>query len=137
MKNHRFPLAWAHFAVTCALAGLLPGVVHAEDIDIYQGTTSGATPNLLVILDNGAASDASASYTCNVTKPGGGALAEDSKTAGTNFGFERCGLYSAVSAIGTDTSLNGKINLGLMYFPSGGANGGVFVQPPPRRPQGP
>ena len=132
MKNHITPLGWAHFAAAVALAGLLPGVVHAEDIDIYQGTAGGAAPNLLVILDNAAASDGSASYTCTTTVPGGKAiLAQDSKTAGTNFGFERCGLYSAVSTIGTDTALNGKINLGLMYFPTSGSDGGAFVLPSP------
>lgn len=132
MKNHHIPMAWAHFAAAVALAGLLPGAVHAEDIDIYQGTAGGAAPNLLVILDNAAASDGNASYTCTATVPGGTTLlTQDSKTAGTNFGFERCGLYSAVSAIGTDTALNGKINLGLMYFPTSSSNGGAFVQPSP------
>ncbi|WP_424460648.1 pilus assembly protein [Ottowia sp.] len=122
--------AWTGLALCLALAGLVPRAAHAEDIDIYQGAAGSGAPNLLILYDNAAASDASASYTCDATIPGGTTkLSEDKKTSGTNFGFERCGLYKAVSAIGTDESLNGRINLGLMYFPSGGTDGGLFVNP--------
>lgn len=94
----------------------------ADDIDIYQGTASGASPNLLIVLDNSAAADASSSFTC-------AALTVNDPTK--NLGFEQCGLYSAVKAISTDASLNGNVNLGLMYFPTGGTNGGTFVLPAP------
>lgn len=119
MKN-----AFHHFSRVCALAllALAPLVAVAEDIDIYQGTTSGTAPNLLIFLDNSAASDASSTFTCTsltVNDPG------------KNLGFEQCGLYSAVSGIATNSALNGNINLGLMYFPTGGTNGATFVLPKP------
>ncbi|MDR6535678.1 PilC/PilY family type IV pilus protein [Variovorax soli] len=104
-----------------ALLTLASAAVRAEDIDIYQGTSSGAAPNMLIILDNAAAASASSSFTCpslTVNDPG------------KNLGFEQCGLYGAVSAIGTNKALNGNINLGLMYFPGGPTNGGTFVVPP-------
>ena len=42
--------------------------VLAEDIDIYQGiSTDGSNPNLLIILDNSAAWDASLAFTCTDT----------------------------------------------------------------------
>jgi type IV pilus assembly protein PilY1 len=103
-----------------ALVALAGTGARADDIDIYQGTTSGAAPNLLMILDNSAAADASSTFTC----PG---LTVNNPTK--NLGFEQCGLYSAVKSVGTDAALNGNINLGLMYFPSGGTNGGTFVLP--------
>ncbi|HSV61505.1 MAG TPA: PilC/PilY family type IV pilus protein [Variovorax sp.] len=96
------------------------GAAHAEDIDIYQGTTTGGAPNLLIVFDNAAAASASSSFTC------------DSLTVndpGKNLGFEQCGLYSAVKALGADASLNANLNLGLMYFPTGGTDGGTFVLP--------
>lgn len=92
----------------------------ADDIDIYQGTASGAAPNLLMILDNSAAADASSTFTCSN-------LSVNDPTK--NLGFEQCGLYGAVQSIASDASLNGNVNLGLMYFPSGGTNGGAFVLP--------
>lgn len=105
-----------------ALLALVTLAAHAEDIQIYQGTAGGTAPNMLIILDNSAAADASTSFTCSsltVNDPG------------KNLGFEQCGLYSAVNSIGTDAALNGNINLGLMYFPTGGTNGGTFVLPKP------
>jgi len=103
-----------------ALLTLASAAVRAEDIDIYQGTSSGAAPNMLIILDNAAAASASSSFTCPSLT-----VNDPSK----NLGFEQCGLYSAVSAIGTNKALNGNINLGLMYFPGGPTDGGTFVMP--------
>jgi len=103
-------------AAMLALTGL---AAHADDIDIYAGTFSGDIPNLLIILDNSAASDASSTYTCSAMTPN-----DPTK----NLGFEQCGLYSAVNSI-SGTDLQGAVNLGLMYFPSGGTNGGAFVLP--------
>ena len=103
--------------ITLASAG-----AQAEDIDIYQGTASIAGGNLLMILDNAAA----ASGSLNVPVTCAGLTVNDPQK---NLGFEQCGLYSAVRAIGTSSSLKDKINLGLMYFPPGGAYGGTFVLP--------
>jgi type IV pilus assembly protein PilY1 len=103
-----------------ALLSLAGAAAQAEDIDIYQGTTSGGAPNMLIILDNAAAASASSSFTCP-----GLTVNDPSK----NLGFEQCGLHSAVSAIGTNAALNGNINLGLMYFPGGPTDGGTFVLP--------
>lgn len=103
-----------------ALLALTGTAVQAEDIDIYQGTTTGAAPNMLIILDNAAAASASSSFSCP-----GLTVNDPSK----NLGFEQCGLHGAVSAIGTNAALNGNINLGLMYFPGGPTDGGTFVLP--------
>ncbi|RST52587.1 pilus assembly protein [Variovorax sp. MHTC-1] len=103
-----------------ALLTLASAAVRAEDIDIYQGSSGGSIPNMLIILDNAAAASASSSFTCpslTVNDPN------------KNLGFEQCGLHSAVSKIGSNAALNGNINLGLMYFPGGPTDGGTFVLP--------
>ncbi|RZL89613.1 MAG: pilus assembly protein PilY [Variovorax sp.] len=113
------PFSFSRLSIPALLA-LAAFAAQAEDIDIYQGIAAGAAPNMLIVLDNSAAADASSSFTCSsltVNDPG------------KNLGFEQCGLYSAVSSIGNDASLNGNINLGLMYFPTGGTDGGQFVLP--------
>ena len=115
MKSMRF-LKWA--ALTAfVITGL---AAHAEDIDIYQGGQTGTKPNLLFILDNAAAASASSSFTCST-------LAVNDPTK--NFGFEQCGLYSAVASITSTPPLSNNINLGLMYLPTGSVNGGQFVLP--------
>lgn len=105
-----------------ALIAIASAGARAEDIDIYQGTATGGNANLLIILDNAAAASASSSFTCS-------ALTVNDPNK--NLGFEQCGLYSAVKSLGSDASLNGQLNLGLMYFPSGGTDGGTFVLPAP------
>ncbi|MBO9646964.1 MAG: pilus assembly protein PilY [Variovorax sp.] len=112
-----------------ALLTLTGAVAHAEDIDIYQGISTGGSANLLVVLDNAAAADAKSTYTCSLQTPAGAAFTVNDPTK--NLGFEQCGLYGAVKGLGADASLNGKINLGLMYFPTGGTDGGTFVLPTP------
>lgn len=107
-----------------ALLALASAGARADDIDIYQGTTSGSAPNLLMILDNAAAASASSTFTCSDPD-----LVVNDPTK--NLGFEQCGLYSAIKAVGTDAALKGNINLGLMYFPSGQTDGGTFVLPKP------
>ncbi|HKX41949.1 MAG TPA: pilus assembly protein PilY, partial [Burkholderiaceae bacterium] len=103
-----------------ALLLLASFAAQADDIDIYQGITGGGIPNMLIILDNSAAADASSSFQCS-------ALTVNDPTK--NLGFEQCGLYSAIQGIGSNAQLNGNISLGLMYFPTGGTNGGTFVVP--------
>jgi len=108
---------------TLVLAGF---AAHADDIDIYAGTTSGGIPNLLMILDNSAAADATSSYQC---KDSAGNVILAVNDPSKNLGFEQCGLYAAVKSITSDSTLKNNINLGLMYFPTGGTNGGTFVEP--------
>ena len=109
-------------------AALAAGTARAEDIDIYQGKTTGGKPNLLIILDNAAAANADGpTLTCDAP----GLTVNDPMK---NFGFEQCGLYTAVQSLGSNTDLLGNVNLGLMYFPNaqtGGGKlpGGSFVVP--------
>lgn len=112
-----------------ALMAAATTAVHAEDIDIYQGISTGGAANLLVVLDNAAAASANSTFTCDVKTPSDAALSVNDPTK--NLGFEQCGLYGAVRGLATDASLNGHINLGLMYFPTGGTDGGTFVKPEP------
>jgi type IV pilus assembly protein PilY1 len=102
--------------------------VQAEDIDIYQGIEGGGRPNLLIILDNSAAADASlgAAYRGCTTAP---TLVINDPTK--NFGFMQCGLYSAIDKLGQNKELKGKLDLGLMYFPVAGTDGGTFILPKP------
>jgi len=123
MKPSRFALS-----ILLPMLVLASGAARADDIDLYAGSVAnGAASNLLIILDNASAWNANQSYTCNgFTVP--------TNNVGKNVGFEQCGLYNAVNAIGNSSSLLGNIKLGLMYFPLTGAsakNGGSFVLPSP------
>lgn len=111
-----------YLAKSLVLTGLLAfGLgAHAEDIEIYGGLNGASKPNVLIVLDNSAAASASSTFTCSALTV---------NDPGKNLGFEQCGLYSAVKAIGQDPILNGSVSLGLMYFPTGGTNGGTFVLP--------
>lgn len=107
--------------VTALLA--VPVLGLGEDIDLYTGApVNGGSPNLLILLDNAAAWDGAVTFTC----PTSGVVS--SNNAGKDVGFEQCSLYQAVTTIGTNTALLGKINMGLMLFdPS--SNGGWFRFP--------
>ncbi|MBT2119242.1 pilus assembly protein PilY [Dyella sp. LX-66] len=110
--------------LACAAALLaVPGLALSEDIDLYTGApVNGGSPNLLILLDNAAAWNGSVNFTC----PTAGVVS--SNNAGKDVGFEQCSLYQAVTAIGTNPVLLGKINMGLMLFdPS--SNGGWFRFP--------
>ncbi len=122
MKNK---LSYARRLGALALIALSGAGARAEDIDIYQGTASSGAANLLIILDNSAAASASSTFPCSALP-----VNDPNK----NLGFEQCGLYAAVRSLGTNTSLNGNLNLGLMYLPTGGTDGGTFVLPDPAPP---
>lgn len=119
----------------CAMMAMLAlaQVTHAEDIDIYNGTASGSSSNLVIVLDNAAASSANASFTCSALSV---------KDPGTSFGFEQCGLYGALTGLenllkknqATTPSITQlPLKLGLMYFPQDKSkNGGQFVLPASR-----
>ena len=97
----------------------------AADIDLFSGTpVSGVNPNLLIVLDNSGAWNASVNFTCPstvMTLPPG-----NLNTAG---GFEQCSLYSVLQTIATNTNLVGNLNMGLMLFGQGSTNGSVFQYP--------
>lgn len=101
----------------------VPTLGLGEDIDLYTGApVNGGSPNLLILLDNASAWNGSVSFTC----PTSGVVS--SNNSGKDVGFEQCSLYQAVTAIGTNPALLGKINMGLMLFdPS--SNGGWFRFP--------
>ena len=96
----------------------------AEDIDVFVGGASSASnPRVLIMLDNAAAWDAAASFTC-----------PDNNVVGSNntskdVGFEQCALYEAMKGIGNSPALLGKINIGFMIFGQSNNWGGILKFP--------
>lgn len=111
--------------VTPVLAVLaLAGPAAAEDIDLYTGLTpQSGKPNVLILMDNAAAWDATASFTCATSGVVG------SNNVGKDVGAEQCALYGAVSSFKNNASLLGNLNLGLMMFGTGSNVGGQFRIP--------
>lgn len=118
--------------VLIAAALTLPGMASGEDIDLYTGVPTGAgKPNLIMLLDNSnawssnsASSDPYFGCTNSVVS---------SNNSSKAVGFEQCALYTAVTALGTNTALAGNINMGLMLFDKN-SDGGKFnypTMPPP------
>ena len=104
----------------------VPGLALAEDIDLYTGApVNGGSPNLMILLDNAAAWNGSANFTCPTTSYVG------SNNDGKDVGFEQCALYQAITTIGSNAQLLGKINMGLMLFDyaKNPTNGGIFRFP--------
>ena len=99
--------------------------VMAEDIDLYTGVpVNGGKPNILILMDNAAAWDAS------VTIPASAGCPSWTPTTGAkDADFMACALYNAVGAIGANPALNGNIRLGLMMFASASTGGGQFYSP--------
>ncbi|KGH03127.1 hypothetical protein P608_25755, partial [Comamonas thiooxydans] len=130
MHTSHFSRTLLHAACVASAIFGLARVAHAEDIDIYNGAASGSSSNLVIVLDNAAASSANAAFTC-------GALSV--KDPGTSFGFEQCGLYGALTGLenllarnqaATPSITQLPLKLGLMYFPQDTSkNGGQFVLP--------
>jgi type IV pilus assembly protein PilY1 len=113
-----------------ALWLLLATCAFAEDIDIFTaGAASSTNPQVLMILDNASAWDASASFACPDSNVVG------SNNAGKDVGFEQCALYEAIKAIGNSPALIGKLDVGLMMFGSSNNWGGIMKYPssPPYR----
>ena len=105
----------------------------AEDIDIYQANNTSATSNLLLVIDNSGAWNASAPTTnadpakdCPST---GVSKIIDSTLANSSGGVETCGIWKAVDAIGNTPALLAKLNMGLMLFSEGSTQGGTFKFP--------
>jgi type IV pilus assembly protein PilY1 len=107
-----------------ALLLFVVGGAGAEDIDIFAGSASnGSNPQILIVMDNASAWDATASFTC----PDNNVVLANN--AGKDVGFEQCALYEAVKAIGNSPALIGKVNLGLMMFGSSTNWGGIMKYP--------
>lgn len=116
--------AFAFFAVLTAPAA------RAEDIDLFSGIqTLGINPNVLFVLDNSGAWDASANFTCPSA-----VMTVPKNNANTAGGFEQCSLMDVLQTINNDANLIGKLNMGLMLFSSGSTNGGTFHFPPSKNP---
>ena len=109
--------------LVAALLASAAGSSAAEDIDIFAGSASGANPQILIIMDNASAWDATASYTC----PDNNVVL--SNNAGKDVGFEQCALYEAMKAIGNSPALVGKLNMGLMMFGGSTNWGGIMKYP--------
>lgn len=124
-------------SVLVVLAGLA-NTVHAEDIDIYGGSSTGSSSNLVIVLDNAGASNGNTVVNCP-TFPGTAPFQPiDGKK---NMGHEVCGLYGGLASLKSilknqqiaDPSVTRlPLNLGLMYFPGGPTDGGQFVLPASR-----
>ncbi|MHA6824616.1 pilus assembly protein [Ralstonia pseudosolanacearum] len=113
----------------CAMAPILAMLAlaspaAAEDIDLYTGLTpQTGKPNVLILMDNAAAWDATASFTCATSGVVG------TNNVGKDVGAEQCALYGAVSSFKNNASLLGNLNLGLMMFGTGSNAGGQFKIP--------
>lgn len=132
MTLKRSPLGRLLSAMACSTLLLaLPGLALGDDIDLYTGApVNGGKPNVLLAIDNAAAWDA------NVTIPTA-ANCPSWITGSKDADFIRCGLYKAVTGLGTNPLLAGKINMGLMMFALSPLNGGQFYYPANTPPSAP
>ena len=81
------------------------GSTRAEDIDIFgQLPTSGVNPNVMILIDN--ASSNNADFAGNCTIPGW--------STGKLMDAVTCALYTAIQQIGQQTSLQNRLNIGLI-----------------------
>nr|WP_236903719.1 PilC/PilY family type IV pilus protein [Cupriavidus malaysiensis] len=123
--RHLFLIAF-RLAAIAALAFSAASPAHAEDIDLYTGLQTGAgQPNILLVMDNAAAWDAS------VTIPSSAGCPSWTPSSAKDADFMACALYNALGAIGSNPALLGKIRLGLMMFAPASTGGGLFYYPNP------
>ena len=95
-----------------------------EDIDIYAQPPSVAErPNVLILIDNAASNDATYTSACTGTP----FPASSSKL----LPMVQCGLYQAISAIGSQPALKDKLNLALLLYGAGSNPGGTWWAPSP------
>ncbi|MDG2540081.1 PilC/PilY family type IV pilus protein [Dyella jiangningensis] len=136
MTLKRSPLSRLLSALACSTLLLsLPGLALGEDIDLYTGTpANGGQPNVLLVIDNAAAWDAKIGMPSGAKCPSWITVSNQSKDSD----LVSCGLYNAVTAIGTNPLLAGRINMGLMTFPLiQNNNGGQFFYPAATPPSAP
>jgi type IV pilus assembly protein PilY1 len=134
MSPSRLPLnRLLRISALGALMLALPGLALGDDIDLYTGApANGGQPNILMVIDNASAWDAS------VAIPAGSGCPSWTPTSKTkDSDFVSCALYNAVTGIGTSPLLAGKLNMGLMTFAPNTTNGGQFFFPAPQPTPGP
>jgi type IV pilus assembly protein PilY1 len=133
MRTTRFFLA-SIFIVLFAYSS----ISKAEDIDLYSGL-SGASgiPNVLIVIDNAANFDATATGTCTYT---------DAPATTVNMlpklgGLEQCALNNVIDALPTNADGTARVNIGMMVYDATGIasafssagcassnNGGCLIQ---------
>jgi len=88
---------------------------YTSDIDIYSGTSGGAAPNVLLVLDSSANWNAALKEECFYKDDGVVTAVKPSKGQ-TKGGIEQCALYNVIDAlpIGKDNTPN--FNIGIMVF---------------------
>lgn len=95
----------------------------AEDIDIYAAPPpDGARPNVLIIMDNAASNNANFNSRCDVGPP----LATNPVKL---LEMVQCGIYAAIKALGTESSLKDRLNVGLLQYGDGSNAGGKWWAP--------
>lgn len=94
----------------------------AEDTDLFASPNAVAAANILVVFDNAASFDASASQACSIDSSGtvkvDGTGTSPTALSGTAGGVEQCALYSALASLpANDTA---TFNIGFMMFNANG-----------------
>jgi type IV pilus assembly protein PilY1 len=103
---------------------LAGSAARAEDIDIYGASAAnGPKPNIVIIFDN--ASRNNSNYTGNCVDNSGTTIFSMSTLQDAT----RCALYLAIQDIGTQSSLLGKFNMGLLVYGNGSNQGGQWIIP--------
>ncbi|PUA97751.1 MULTISPECIES: pilus assembly protein [unclassified Acidovorax] len=101
---------WA-ITATAALVALPALAQYSSDIDIYSGTGSGSTSNVLFVLDSSANWNASLKHTC-VYSDGTGAPSKGQ----TKGGMEQCAIYNAIEGLQPNADGSAPFNIGFMIF---------------------
>jgi type IV pilus assembly protein PilY1 len=105
-------------------SALLQRPALAEDTDLFASPNSVAAANILVVFDNGASFDASASQACSIDANGtvavDGTGTSPTALSGTAGGVEQCALYSALNSLPANTAAT--FDIGFMMFNATGLN---------------
>jgi type IV pilus assembly protein PilY1 len=97
---------------------LLQRPAFAEDTDLFASPNAVAAANILVVFDNAASFDASASQPCSIDSSGtvkvDGTGNSPTALSGSAGGVEQCALYSALASLPANTTAT--FNIGFMMF---------------------
>ncbi|MGA8786933.1 MAG: pilus assembly protein PilY, partial [Polaromonas sp.] len=88
---------------------------YTSDIDIYSGTSGGAVPNVLLILDNSSNWNAALKEDCFYKENGVVSTVKPSKGQ-TKAGIEQCALYNVIDALPIGKNDTPNFNIGFMLF---------------------
>ena len=118
MKTSKFK-AVALFAILLAGAN-----VRAADIDVFGGNTGdGVNPNILILIDTAASNDAAFTGNCPIAGwPNNGVTTKLMDQV-------QCGLAVAVGGLKGQSTLVGRLNIGLMEYGTSSNPGGSWVSP--------